>query len=74
MMREFHVQSEPVATLGITTYLAGLGAGAVVSAPLSEVYGRRPVYIISMFIFMLFVLPCALSKQLVEVLVWRFFG
>jgi MFS family permease len=74
MMDEFDVTSDPVATLGITTYLLGLGVGSVVLAPLSELYGRRPVYLVSMFIFMLLVLPCALAHDLVSVLIWRFFG
>ena len=74
MMHEFHVTSDPVATLGITTYLFGLGVGSVVLAPLSELYGRRPVYLVSMFIFMLLVLPCALAKGLASILVWRFYG
>ncbi|KAI9824930.1 MAG: hypothetical protein M1832_001535 [Thelocarpon impressellum] len=74
MMQEFGVTSKTVTTLGVTTYLAGLAVGAVVSAPLSEVLGRRPVYISSMFVFMLLVLPCALATRLVQILVWRFFG
>lgn len=31
--------------LGMTTYLIGMAAGSVILAPLSEMYGRRPVYI-----------------------------
>ena len=74
MMRDFHIVSETLATLGVTTYLSGLAVGSVVSAPLSEVFGRRPIYICSMFVFMLLVLPCALATSLVEILVWRFLG
>ncbi|KAG9748093.1 MFS general substrate transporter, partial [Aureobasidium melanogenum] len=36
-----------VALLGLTTYLLGMAAGSTVLAPLSEMYGRRPVYIVS---------------------------
>ena len=74
MMADFNVQSEPLATLGITTYLFGLAVGTVVLAPLSEMYGRRPVYLISMTLFMLLVLPCALATSLSEILVVRFIG
>ncbi|KAI9805765.1 MAG: hypothetical protein M1833_005258 [Piccolia ochrophora] len=74
MMEDFDIESESIVTLGITTYLFGLAIGSVVLAPLSEIYGRRPIYLISMSIFMLLVLPCALARSLAEVLVVRFIG
>ncbi len=74
MMKEFHESSEPVATLGVTMYLLGLAVGSLILAPLSEIYGRRPVYIGSLGFFALMILPCALAKSLPEVLVVRFFG
>ena len=73
MQDEFHV-SEPVATLGVTTYLVGLAVGSVILAPISEIYGRRPVYMVTMFLFMVLVIPTGLGNSLVEVLVVRFFG
>ena len=74
MQAEFHISSEPIVTLGLTTYLIGLAIGSVVLAPLSEIYGRRPVYMISMFLFMILIIPCGLATSLAEVLVVRFFG
>jgi MFS family permease len=74
MMKEFHESSEPVATLGVTMYLLGLAVGSLILAPLSEIYGRRPVYIGSLGIFALMILPCALAKSLPEVLIFRFLG
>ncbi|KAL3426400.1 MFS transporter [Phlyctema vagabunda] len=74
IMEEFHVTSEPVATLGVTTYLLGLAAGSLILAPLSEIYGRRPIYFGSMLVFSLLVVPCALATSLTEILVVRFFG
>ncbi|TVY80618.1 Citrinin biosynthesis cluster MFS transporter mrr1 [Lachnellula suecica] len=74
MMKEFNVSSEPLATLGITLYLVGLAVGSLILAPLSEIYGRRPVYIGSLLFFTLMVLPCALATSLSEILVVRFFG
>ena len=73
MQVEFHA-SEPVVTLGITTYLIGLATGSVILAPLSEIYGRRPIYIVAMFLFMVLVIPCGIATSLPEVLVVRFFG
>jgi MFS family permease len=74
MMKEFHEGSETVATLGVTVYLVGLAVGSLILAPMSEIYGRRPVYTGSMLFFFLMVLPCALATRLSEVLVVRFFG
>lgn len=66
--------SEEVGVLGVTTYLCGLAAGSLFLAPLSEMYGRRPVYMIAMSIFVLLVLPCALAQNIYAVLIPRFFG
>jgi len=73
-MVEFNFSSQPVGTLGVTTYLLGMAAGSVIVAPLSEVYGRRPVYIICLALYSLLVIPCAMATSLVQILVIRFFG
>jgi len=74
LMREFRVASAPVATLGVTTYLLGLAAGSLVVAPLSELYGRRPVYIVCLAVATLLVLPCCLASSLAEIVAVRFVG
>jgi MFS family permease len=74
MLENFHLQSKTLVVLGITTYLMGLALGSVVLAPLSEVYGRRPVYLIALFIFVVLVIPSALAQNLATILVVRFFG
>ncbi len=74
MMKDFDISSEPVVTLGVTTYLVGLAVGSVVLAPVSEMYGRRPVYIGSMLVFMLLFVPCGIGSSLTEILVVRFFA
>jgi MFS family permease len=73
-MLSFHVSSETIAVLGITTYLIGLAVGSVVLAPLSEMYGRRPIYIVAMALFAILTIPCALAQSLEAILVTRFFG
>jgi multidrug resistance protein len=62
------------ALLGLTTYLIGMAAGSTVLAPLSEMYGRRPVYIFSTAAFVILILPCALAKNIESLLIPRFFG
>ncbi|KAE8378001.1 MFS general substrate transporter [Aspergillus bertholletiae] len=70
---EFHV-SKLVALLGVTTYLLGMGAGSIIFAPLSEVVGRRPVYIGSLSMFLILILPSALARNIEAILISRFFG
>lgn len=73
MMEEFGIESSTIITLGMTTYMAGLATGPLVLAPMSELYGRRPVYLISLFLFLVFLLPACLAKNFVTILVVRFF-
>lgn len=70
---EFGVNTS-VATLGLTTYLLGLAAGSLVAAPLSEIFGRHPVYLVSATVSALLILPCALATSLTQMIVVRFFG
>ena len=70
---EFHI-SKIVGLLGVFTYLLGMGVGTIVSAPLSELVGRRPVYLVCMTIFLMLILPSALARNMEAILVSRFFG
>lgn len=74
MMGTFHVASKTVLVLGVTTYLAGLALGSIILAPLSEMYGRRPVYLIAVLMFCVLIVPCALAQNLATILAVRFFG
>ncbi|CAN9274524.1 unnamed protein product [Alternaria alternata] len=74
MMETFGIRSKTLVILGITTYLCGLAIGSLLLAPLSEMYGRRPVYLIAVALFTVLIIPCALSNNLAQILVMRFFG
>ncbi|KAF3038548.1 hypothetical protein E8E11_001759 [Didymella keratinophila] len=74
MMATFGIKSKTLVVLGITTYLAGLALGSLLLAPLSEMYGRRPVYLIAVAMFTVLIVPCALANNLPQILVLRFFG
>lgn len=73
VQEEFGV-SKLAALAGVTTYMFGMAIGGVVFAPLSELVGRRPVYIAAMTAFLLFLLPPALAHNIDTILVSRFFG
>lgn len=64
MQGEFHIKSEAIVVLGVTTYLAGIAVGSLLLAPLSETYGRKWVYCINMALFVLLVLPCAKATSI----------
>ncbi|RYO99275.1 hypothetical protein DL763_001639 [Monosporascus cannonballus] len=74
LLEEFNTTNTAVATLGVTTYLLGLAAGSLLVAPASELFGRRPVYVVCMISFTLLVIPCCLATSLAEMVVVRFFG
>lgn len=74
MKHDLGVTSTTLPTLGVTTYLLGLAIGSLVLAPISETYGRKPVYTIALFFFSILVLPCALAKNLSTVIIVRLFG
>ncbi|KPI36534.1 putative MFS-type transporter [Cyphellophora attinorum] len=74
MSEEFNITDDAITTLGVTTYLIGLACGSLVLAPISETYGRKPVYAIAMFVFVVLVIPCALAKDITTIIVVRFFG
>lgn len=73
LMREFGA-SKTIVTLGLTTYLLGLAVGSLVFAPLSELYGRRIVYLVGLAIWALLIIPCGVATSLSEIIIVRFFG
>ncbi|KXT04370.1 hypothetical protein AC578_3613 [Pseudocercospora eumusae] len=70
--REFHVSRE-VATLGLTTFVCGLGLGPMFLSPLSEFYGRRIVYICAFGMYLVWLVPCAVANNITCMLFVRFF-
>jgi len=45
----------------------------MVMSPLSEFYGRRPIYIASYTFFLIWLIPCAVARNIETMLVARFF-
>ncbi|KAE8388489.1 hypothetical protein ETB97_008775 [Aspergillus alliaceus] len=66
--------SSTIVTLGLTLYLIGLAVGSMFMAPLSEMYGRKPVSVACLFIFMVLIIPCARAESVVTLIVVRFIG
>lgn len=70
---EFGV-STTVVTLGMTSYLLGLATGTFVVAPLSELYGRRVLYISGLTIWAILIVPCGVAQSLATIIACRYFG
>ncbi|GAM91137.1 hypothetical protein ANO11243_091840 [Dothideomycetidae sp. 11243] len=70
---EFGVSDE-VSILGLCLFVAGYGLGPMVFAPMSEVpqFGRTPIYIITLFVFVVFQLGTAMAKNIGMLLAFRF--
>ncbi|OKL55718.1 hypothetical protein UA08_09072 [Talaromyces atroroseus] len=71
--KEFHCSDE-VATLGLTSFIFGLGVGPLFLAPLSEFFGRRIIYIASFSFYVIWMIPCAVAQNIQTLIVVRFFG
>lgn len=65
--------SQELAISGLTFYLLGLALGPVLMAPLSEIIGRRLIYISTFPISMLFTMGIGLAKNIRTILILRFF-
>lgn len=70
--QDFHVSRE-VATLGLTTFVCGLGLGPMFLSPLSEFYGRRIIFLCAFGMYFVWLIPCAVANNMATMLVVRFF-
>ena len=71
-LREKWGVSHVAFSLGITLYTIGFGVAPMVLAPLSEINGRRPVFIATGLLFVAMQLACALAPNFAGMLVFRF--
>ncbi|KAI3622595.1 putative mfs-multidrug-resistance transporter [Moniliophthora roreri] len=67
---ERFTMSEEVATLTISLFVAG----PLLWGPLSEEFGRRPIFILSFFVYMMFQIGTALAQNKATIIVLRFLG
>ncbi|KAJ6257849.1 Major facilitator superfamily multidrug transporter [Drechslerella dactyloides] len=74
MMAEFGITNRTITVLGVSAYLFGMGVAPLILAPLSEMYGRRIVYIIGMASFTIFIIPACVAKNIQTIIIIRFLG
>jgi multidrug resistance protein len=63
--------SSITSTLVVSIFVLGFAFGPLIIAPLSEIYGRRPAYVVSMLFFLIFTIACAVSTSLPMLIVFR---
>ncbi|KAF9894102.1 hypothetical protein FE257_009075 [Aspergillus nanangensis] len=73
-MSEYFDTSKTVMTLGVTCYLIGMAVGVLIMAPLSELWGRWPIFLVNALCFTVMFLPSALATSAAGLIVVRFFS
>lgn len=71
--QRFDVSGE-VATLGLSLFVLGFALGPLIWAPLSEMYGRMSIYVISFTAYTAFSVAAACSPTITALLLLRFFA
>ncbi len=72
VMSEFQSINEDLASFVVSVYLLGYAFGPLLIAPLSELYGRLPVYHVNTVLFILWNVGCARSSSLNMLIAFRF--
>ncbi|KAI1397360.1 MFS general substrate transporter [Hypoxylon fuscum] len=72
--KDFNETREPVVSLVISIFILGFAFGPLLSAPLSELYGRRVVYNVSNVLHLFSTIGCALAPNIGSLIFFRFIG
>lgn len=72
MLQEFKIVKQIYATILVSIWELGEGFGPFFIAPLSEIYGRMPLYHIGNILFILCLIASALSTNMAMLVVFRF--
>ncbi|KAF7539189.1 hypothetical protein G7054_g2375 [Neopestalotiopsis clavispora] len=72
VMIEFGTESDLFATFVVSIFVLGFASGPLLLAPLSEIYGRVPIYNITNILFLVFTILCAVSRNEGMLLAFRF--
>lgn len=70
--RTYHI-SIPRVALTTGLYMMGLGLGSVVASPTAILFGKRPVYLASIMLYVISSVWCALSPNYASLVVARIF-
>ena len=73
VMADFKSNNVELASFVVSVYILGYAFGPMVIAPMSELYGRLPIYHICNVGFVIFTVACAVSSNLNMLIAFRFF-
>ena len=71
ILLDLHTDNRLYGTLLVSFWEFGEAVGPLFTAPLSEIYGRRPIYNMTNGIFIIFSIACAVSENISELVVFR---
>jgi len=71
VLHDFHSADQSLGSFVVSIFVLGYALGPLAWAPLSEIYGRLPVYHISNILFTCWNIGCALAPNLPSLLVFR---
>lgn len=69
---EYFGVSSVVMCLCVSLMVWGFGVGPLIFAPMSEEFGRNRVYHTTLFVAVVFIVPCAVAKNIGTLLAFRF--
>ena len=72
ILADFNSTNAELGSLVVSVYLLGFAAGPLIIAPLSELYGRTPLYHICNTLFAILTVGCALGPSLNSEIALRF--
>ncbi|GAB1739909.1 hypothetical protein NU219Hw_g4840t1 [Hortaea werneckii] len=74
VLQDFRTGSTTLAEFVVSIYILGFAIGPLLISPMSEMYGRIPVYIVCNVMFEIFTIACAVASSLNQLIVFRFFA
>ncbi|KAI0157579.1 major facilitator superfamily domain-containing protein [Xylariaceae sp. FL1272] len=72
VQEEFNNHSVILATFVVSVFVLGFAVGPLFLAPLSEMYGRVPVYHVCNVLFIVFTVACAVASSIGQLVAFRF--
>ncbi|KAI4627522.1 uncharacterized protein J4E87_004086 [Alternaria ethzedia] len=72
VMRDFNSTSDLLEGFMVSVYVLGFAFGPLIIAPLSEMYGRLPLYHSCNFLFIVFTIAAAVANNMAQFVVFRF--
>ena len=74
VLKTFRTTSTTVAEFVVSIYILGFAVGPLLISPLSEIFGRYPVYLVCNILFVIFTVACAVAQSMRQLIVFRFFA